>query len=101
MSADGDLATPVNLGNPSEISVAELADLIIRMTQSPSAMVRLPLPTDDPRRRKPDIGRAERALSWRPAMPLAEGLARTIAYFEAELSAEAVAGRIDARKVGG
>lgn len=73
--------TPVNLGNPGEFSVAALADMVVAMTGSQSALVHLPLPADDPRRRRPDIAKAERLLDWKPTVPLAAGLASTIAYF--------------------
>ena len=78
---------PVNLGNPQETTVAELADMIIGMTRSASRVVHRPLPADDPRRRRPDIGRAERWLGWRPITDLRDGLRRTIAFFEDEIAA--------------
>ena len=77
---------PVNIGNPEEITICELIDLIIAATSSRSSIVRLPLPVDDPRRRKPDIARARDLLGWSPTVPLAEGIERTIAWFRAELS---------------
>lgn len=73
--------TPVNLGNPGEFSVAALADMVVAMTGSQSVLDHLPLPADDPRRRRPDIAKAERLLGWKPTVPLAAGLASTIAYF--------------------
>jgi len=73
---------PVNIGNPSEIAIADLAGRIIAMTGSGSRLVRRPLPQDDPRQRLPDIARARRDLLWEPATPLAAGLARTITYFQ-------------------
>jgi len=78
---------PVNLGNPVEFTIRELADLVIKMTGSRSRIIRLPLPADDPTQRKPDISRAQDVLSWRPKVKLEQGLERTIAYFEQELSA--------------
>ncbi len=78
---------PVNLGNPVEFTIRELADLVIEMTGSRSRIVRLPLPADDPTQRKPDISRAQEVLSWRPKVKLEQGLDRTIAYFDQELSA--------------
>jgi UDP-glucuronate decarboxylase len=83
----GDAVTgPVNLGNPSEFTILELATLIIEMTGSGSRIVHLPRPGDDPRQRRPDISRANELLGWKPRTPLKEGLARTIAYFERLLS---------------
>jgi UDP-glucuronate decarboxylase len=77
---------PVNLGNPVEFTLMELAELVVRMTGSKSRYVFRPLPVDDPRQRRPDIGLAERVLQWQPGIPLREGLHPTIAYFEHELS---------------
>jgi UDP-glucuronate decarboxylase len=81
----GPVRSPVNLGNPAELTVADLVERVIRMTGTKSKVVRRPLPVDDPRRRRPDIGLAERLLDWRPAVSLAEGLERTIAYFSREI----------------
>jgi len=72
---------PVNLGNPFEISVSELADKIIQMTGSKSEIIHLPLPEDDPRQRQPDISLARKELDWNPKIGLDEGLRRTIEYF--------------------
>jgi UDP-glucuronate decarboxylase len=72
---------PVNLGNPVEISIAELAEKIILLTRSASKLVFYPLPQDDPMRRMPDISIAERDLNWRPRVELEEGLLKTIDYF--------------------
>ena len=72
---------PVNLGNPTEITIAEIAALIIRLTQSSSRISHHPLPVDDPRCRRPDISRARALLSWEPHVNLEDGLARTIDYF--------------------
>ena len=80
--------SPVNLGNPVELTVADLVDMVVRMTGTRSRIVRRPLPVDDPRRRRPDIGLAERLLDWRPKVTLAEGLERTIAYFADEMQAD-------------
>jgi dTDP-glucose 4,6-dehydratase len=76
-----DYHLPVNLGNPSEITVLELADMIRRITASPSAPVHRPLPVDDPRRRRPDISTAKRLLDWQPQTSLEDGLGRTIAWW--------------------
>ena len=73
---------PINIGNPSEFTVRELAELVIELTGSRSKLVFLPLPADDPRQRQPDIGRAEAELGWRPTTSLRDGLAKTIDYFD-------------------
>ncbi len=72
---------PVNIGNPTELTMLEFAREIIRATGSRSKVVFRPLPQDDPRQRKPDIGRARALLRWEPKVPLAEGLVKTIEYF--------------------
>jgi UDP-glucuronate decarboxylase len=73
---------PVNLGNPVDISVNNLAQIIIRMTGSKSKIIYLPLPEDDPKQRKPDITLAGKKLNWEPAIGLEEGLGRTVEYFK-------------------
>ncbi|WP_420909630.1 UDP-glucuronic acid decarboxylase family protein [Kaistia nematophila] len=80
------IRTPVNLGNPGEFTVRELAERIIAMTGSSSKIVHRPLPTDDPRQRRPDISVARRDLDWSPDISLVEGLTSTIAYFERQLT---------------
>ena len=77
---------PVNLGNPDEFSILELAQKIIDLTGSKSKIIFLPLPQDDPTQRKPDITLARQKLNWKPSVPLEEGLLKTIAYFEEALS---------------
>jgi UDP-glucuronate decarboxylase len=77
---------PVNLGNPGEFTVRELAEMVVEMTGSASPLVHRPLPVDDPQQRRPDIGRAERELGWTPKVPLREGLVQTIAHFREELA---------------
>ena len=72
---------PVNLGNPGEFTIADLADLVIELTGSSSSIERLPLPADDPIRRRPDITLAKEVLGWEPSVQLREGLLRTIDYF--------------------
>ena len=72
---------PINLGNPVEFSMLELAQTVIRLTNSSSKLVFMPLPTDDPLQRKPDITLAQRKLNWTPSIKLEEGLKKTIAYF--------------------
>jgi UDP-glucuronate decarboxylase len=87
MNADG-VTTPVNIGNPGEFTVRELAELVIELTGSRSEIVHRPLPQDDPTQRRPDITRARDLLGWQPTIALRDGLARTIAYFDAKLSGE-------------
>ncbi|HSV98340.1 MAG TPA: UDP-glucuronic acid decarboxylase family protein [Spirochaetota bacterium] len=77
---------PVNLGNPEEISIGELAALIVELAGSRSRLEYRPLPEDDPVRRRPDISRAERIIGWRPSMMLEDGLKKTIDYFDELLS---------------
>jgi len=85
MESDAVGLEPVNLGNPNELTVAELLDQVLELTGSDSPVVHRPLPVDDPRRRKPDIGRARKLLGWQPLVPLSDGLAKTCAWFAAEL----------------
>ncbi len=77
----GPVDGPVNLGNPAEITILELIGEVLGQTRSASPIVRRPLPVDDPRRRCPDITLARKLLDWKPAVPLREGLRRTIAFF--------------------
>ncbi|AWN34422.1 UDP-glucuronic acid decarboxylase family protein [Methylobacterium radiodurans] len=76
---------PINLGNPGEFTIRELADLVRELTGAASAIEHRPLPPDDPRQRRPDIALAQELLGWAPTIPLREGLARTIRYFERAL----------------
>jgi len=85
MESPDDFTGPLNLGNPSEITIGELAEIIVSLTGSSSKIVRKPLPQDDPRKRKPDISLARERLGWSPSVPLEEGLRKTIAYFETKL----------------
>ncbi len=73
---------PMNLGNPAEFTIRELAELVLRLTESKSELVFRPLPADDPVRRQPDIAKARAALQWEPAVSLHDGLKETIAYFK-------------------
>ncbi|VBB42269.1 NAD-dependent epimerase/dehydratase family protein [uncultured Desulfatiglans sp.] len=86
MAAPDDLTGPVNLGNPDEFSIRELAEQIVRLTGSSSTFVYEPRPCDDPLQRRPDIGLAMERLGWRPRTQLGEGLARTIRYFRETVS---------------
>ncbi|MGN6270157.1 MAG: UDP-glucuronic acid decarboxylase family protein [Sphingomonas sp.] len=85
MESDLDALEPVNLGNPEERTIGELLDLIRSHLPAPIEVRHLPLPIDDPRRRRPDIARAESRLGWRPSTPLVAGLRQTIAWFQTEL----------------
>jgi dTDP-glucose 4,6-dehydratase len=82
---DSPLNEPVNIGNPHEMSIEEMARLIIEMTGSSSRLVFKPLPTDDPKVRRPDITRARTLLGWEPAVPLEQGLMSTIEYFRTKI----------------
>jgi dTDP-glucose 4,6-dehydratase len=84
---DSSTNDPVNLGNPQEMTIENMARLIIRMTGSSSRVVFQPLPTDDPKVRQPDITRARALLDWEPKVSLDEGLASTIAYFRSKTAA--------------
>jgi UDP-glucuronate decarboxylase len=95
MDTTDDITGPINLGNPTEIAMIGLAELIIELTGSRSGIQFAALPVDDPKQRQPDIARARETLSWLPSVQLCDGLARTIAYFEALLGL----GRARARAV--
>ncbi|MFY9418915.1 MAG: UDP-glucuronic acid decarboxylase family protein [Bacteroidales bacterium] len=82
MNTSDEIIGPINLGNPSEFKVIELAELIIDLTNSKSEIIHLPLPEDDPIRRQPDISKAKSILEWQPKISLKEGLVKTIEYFE-------------------
>jgi UDP-glucuronate decarboxylase len=86
MDSGDDLTGPINLGNPAEFTIRQLAEKIIALTGSRSKTEFKPLPTDDPRQRQPDISLARSALSWAPKIQLDEGLKKTIAYFDATLA---------------
>jgi UDP-glucuronate decarboxylase len=83
MDSPSEITGPVNLGNPVEFTMRELAEMTLKLTGSRSKLVFLPLPQDDPRQRQPDIAFARSTLAWAPTVPLEEGLKRTIAYFRA------------------
>ena len=86
MNTPHEVTGPVNLGNTDEISIRELADVVVRLTGSKSRIVHKALPEDDPRRRRPDITKAREILGWTPITPLEAGLERTIEYFDGLLS---------------
>jgi UDP-glucuronate decarboxylase len=85
MAAPDEVTGPINLGNPHEITVLQLAERIVAITGSKSRIEFKPLPADDPRQRQPDITAARRLLDWQPEVTLEEGLAKTIVYFEERL----------------
>jgi dTDP-glucose 4,6-dehydratase len=88
-----DTNEPVNIGNPREMTIEEIARTIIRMTGSSSRLVHRPLPTDDPKVRQPDITRARTLLGWEPKVTLEEGLEQTVAYFRKKLDRQAAGAR--------
>jgi UDP-glucuronate decarboxylase len=85
MASDAALTGPVNIGNPGEYTMVQLAETILRMTGSKSKLVFKPLPSDDPKQRRPDITIAKSQLGWEPKVSLEDGLAPTIAYFRQSL----------------
>src|ERR1017187_7668241 len=82
MHTTDDITGPINLGNPGEFTILELAEMIIKLTNSSSRVIHQPLPQDDPKQRQPDISSAINKLGWKPKIALREGLLKTIAYFE-------------------
>lgn len=88
MDSREELTGPVNLGNPSEFTIRQLAEQVIELTGSRSKLVYKPLPQDDPKQRQPDITLAKKELGWRPTVPLDQGLVKTIAYFDALLAGD-------------
>jgi UDP-glucuronate decarboxylase len=90
MESDETLTGPVNLGNPDEFTIQELATKILMLTNSSSPIHYLPLPSDDPKKRKPDITFAQERLDWGPSVQLEEGLKQTIAYFEKAFASESL-----------
>ncbi len=90
MGTSHDVTGPVNIGNPDEFTILELASAVISLTGSSSKIVHKPLPQDDPRQRRPDISMADKELSWAPRTKLKEGLVQTIAYFDNLLSDQAL-----------
>jgi UDP-glucuronate decarboxylase len=86
MATPREVTGPVNLGNPGEFTIRELAEQVIALTGSGSKLVFRPLPADDPTQRQPDIALARATLGWEPRIALADGLVRTIEYFDALLA---------------
>jgi UDP-glucuronate decarboxylase len=91
METRPEIIGPINLGNPSELTIRALAELIVEMTGSRAKIVHRPLPQDDPRQRRPDISEAQRLLGWRPTTSIKDGLGKTIRYFEQLLTSGDVA----------
>lgn len=89
MNSPDDITGPINLGNPGEFTMVQLAEKVIEMTGSRSQLVYLPLPADDPKQRRPDISKARDLLDWQPTIPLEDGLRRTIEYFDMLLTGKA------------
>jgi UDP-glucuronate decarboxylase len=87
MDSPAGMTGPVNIGNPAEFTILELAETVLRLVGGQSKLIRMPLPQDDPRQRKPDIGLARQALDWAPHVQLEDGLVRTIRYFKEVLAA--------------
>ncbi|MGH0002364.1 UDP-glucuronic acid decarboxylase family protein [Pseudovibrio ascidiaceicola] len=96
MNAPDHISMPVNIGNPKEFTIKQLAELVLELTGSKSRIIREPLPQDDPLQRKPDITRARDYLGWRPTTELREGLVKTIQYFEQLMSKQ---GETEAKKL--
>ena len=92
MNTGHEVTGPINLGNPNEFTIRDLATMTVELAGSRSKVVHAKLPSDDPRQRQPDIAKARRTLGWEPTTQLRDGLVKTIAYFEAILSAGATAG---------
>jgi len=86
--ADSDTNEPVNIGNPHEVTIEEIAKAIIALVGSKSQLVYRPLPTDDPKQRRPDITRAKTILGWEPKVNLDEGLKKSVDYFRSKVAAE-------------
>ena len=98
MDSADHLTGPINIGNPAEFSIRELAEMVIAITGSRSKIVSLSLPPDDPRQRKPEITKAHNLLGWTPRTPLKEGLVRTIAYFEEQLKEDGMQAGLEVEK---
>ncbi len=82
MNSSDEITGPINTGNPGEFTILELAEKVIALTGSKSKIIKLPLPQDDPKQRRPDITKAKSLLGWEPRLPLDEGLPKTISYFD-------------------
>ena len=87
MDSPDDVVGPINVGNPTEFTMLELAELVLKLTASKSRLAFQSLPFDDPKQRRPDISKAKTTLGWEPKVPLADGLKETIGYFRKLLAA--------------
>ena len=85
MASDQEVTGPVNLGNPGEFTIRQLAARVLEIVGSKASIIEAPLPADDPKQRKPDISMAQSTLGWEPFVPLEEGLSRTIDYFRKQI----------------
>jgi UDP-glucuronate decarboxylase len=95
MNTDGVVTGPINIGNPGEFTIRQLAEKVIAAVGSRSKIVNHPLPQDDPRQRQPNIDQAQAVLDWRPTTSLDVGLAKTIAYFDSLLSSAREASAVE------
>jgi UDP-glucuronate decarboxylase len=82
MRVDDKITGPMNLGNPNEFTIRQLAEAVLKLTKTSSSLIEKPLPEDDPMQRCPDISYAKEILEWEPTIELEEGLERTISYFK-------------------
>ena len=82
MNTPDEVTGPINIGNPGEFTILQLAEMVIKLTDSKSKLIRMPLPADDPKQRRPDITKAKKVLNWEPVTPLETGLVKTIEYFD-------------------
>ena len=85
MESRVDFTGPVNIGNPGEYTMRQLAEMVVKLTGSKSQLIFKPLPQDDPKQRRPDISLAKKELDWSPTIPLEEGLKKTIEYFRGRI----------------
>jgi UDP-glucuronate decarboxylase len=89
MDTPHEITGPINVGNPNEFSITQLAELVVAKTGSSSKIDYRPLPSDDPKQRQPDIRRAQEVVNWKPTVELDQGLDQTIAYFRSTLASAA------------
>src|SRR5574337_573942 len=101
MGTPDEVTGPINVGNPNEFSILELAEAVIAITGSKSKIAFAPAPSDDPKQRQPDISKAAAVLGWRPKIELREGLQQTVAYFDKLLSGGAIHRLAEQRKLSG
>ena len=86
MGSESDFTGPVNIGNPTELTMLELAERVLKLVGGKSKLAFKPLPADDPKQRRPDISLAKEKLGWEPKVPVEEGLRRTVEYFRSALN---------------